>query len=66
MGWSALIFITNLFHSLVIIVISFLIATAHDYYLYNTKATPYWFLNIRVPLTSAVIVLSFMMFFYID
>ena len=66
MGWSALIFITNLFHSLAIIIISFLIATAHDYYLYNTKATPYWFLNIRVPLTSAVIVLSFMMFFYID
>lgn len=66
MGWSALIFITNLFYSLIIIVISFLIALAHDYYLYNTKATPYWFLNIRVPLTSSVIVLSFMMFFYID
>ena len=35
---------------------------------YNNKSgfAPYWFLNIRVPLTSAVIVLSFMMFFYID
>ena len=66
MGWSALIFITNLFYSLIIIIISFILASANDYYLYNTKATPYWFLNIRVPLTSAVIVLSFLMFFYID
>ena len=66
MGWSALIFITNLFYSLIIIIISFILASANDYYLYNTKAAPYWFLNIRVPLTSAVIVLSFLMFFYID
>ena len=66
MGWSALIFVTNLFYSLIIIVISFILALAHDYYLYNTKATPYWFLNIRVPLTSAVIIISIFMFFYIN
>lgn len=66
MGWSALIFVTNLFYSLIIIVISFILALAHDYYLYNTKATPYWFLNIRVPLTSAVIIISILMFFYIN
>jgi len=66
MGWSALIFVTNLFYSLIIIVISFIITLAHDYYLYNTKSTPYWFLNIRVPLTSVVIIISIMMFFYIN
>ena len=66
MGWSALIFVTNLFYSLIIIVISFILALAHDYYLYNTKATPYWFHNIRVPLTSAVIIISILMFFYIN
>ena len=66
MGWSALILVTNLFYSLIIIVISFILALAHDYYLYNTKATPYWFLNIRVPLTSAVIIISILMFFYIN
>lgn len=66
MGWSALIFVTHLFYSLIIIIISFILALAHDYYLYNIKATPYWFLNIRVPLTSTVIVLSIMMSFYID
>lgn len=65
MGWSALIFVTSLFYSLIIIILAFIIALAHDYYLHNTKAAPYWFMNIRVPLTSVVIILSFIMFFYI-
>ena len=60
-AWSALLVLHSLVFSLTLIIISFFVASMHDFYLYNKKATPYWFLNIRVPLSAIVIVMTFIL-----
>ena len=64
-AWSALIFITNILLSLFLVIISYILSLAYDYYLYNSKTAPYWFLSLRVPLTSCVVIVSLAMIFYI-
>ncbi|MDA9137328.1 DUF3429 domain-containing protein [Pelagibacterales bacterium] len=61
LAWSALLVLHSLTFSLILIIVSFLFATATDFYLYNKKATPYWFLNTRVPLSVLVVVLTFIL-----
>tara|TARA_B100000780_G_scaffold105042_1_gene73551 strand:+ start:8243 stop:8683 length:441 start_codon:yes stop_codon:yes gene_type:complete len=60
-AWSALLVLHSLVFSLTLIIISFIFATVNDFYLYNQKATPYWFLNMRVPLSAIVIILTFIL-----
>jgi hypothetical protein len=50
LAWSALL-----------VLHSFMFATVNDFYLYNKKATPYWFLNMRVPLSAIVVILTFIL-----
>ena len=61
LAWSALLVLHSLTFSLILIITSFLFATMNDFYLYNKKATPYWFLNMRVPLSAVVIILTFIL-----
>ena len=61
LAWSALLVLQSLIISLCLIIASFIFATMTDFYLYNKKATPYWFLNMRVPLSALVVILSFIL-----
>mgnify|MGYP007000100132 len=54
-AWGALLSLENLTISLILIIISFLVSSLHDYYLYQQKLTPYWFLSVRIPLSIFVI-----------
>ena len=61
LAWSALLVFQSLNFSLTLIIASFIFATMNDFYLYNLKVTPYWFLNMRVPLSAVVIILTFIL-----
>jgi len=63
-AWSALLTIRNLTLSLTLIIIAFVIASLHDYYLHQKKIPPYWFFNIRLPLSLAVVILASIMLFF--
>ncbi len=63
-AWGALLSLENLTISLILIIISFLVSSLHDYYLYQQKLTPYWFLSVRIPLSIVVIILTFVLFFF--
>jgi hypothetical protein len=60
-AWSALLVLHSLILALTLIISSFIFATVNDFYLYNKKATPYWFLNMRVPLSAIVVILTFIL-----
>ena len=62
-AWSALLTLKNLTTSLILIIVSFLVSSLHDYYLYQKKLTPHWFLNLRMPLSLVVIILTSILFF---
>ena len=65
-SWIALLFFaSSMYLSLILIIISFMIASAFDYYLYQSKIAPFWFLNVRLPLSVCVFVLTITMFFFI-
>ena len=63
-AWGALLTLKNLTISLSLIIISFLVSSIYDYYLYQQKLTPYWFLSVRIPLSIVVIILTFVLFFF--
>ena len=63
-AWMALLTLKNLKISLTLIIISFLVSGLYDYYLYQQKLTPYWFLSIRIPLSIVVIILTSVLFFF--
>ena len=63
-AWGALLTLKNLTISLSLIIISFLVSSIYDYYLYQQKLTPYWFLRVRIPLSIVVIILTFVLFFF--
>ena len=63
-AWGALLTLKNLTISLSLIIISFLVSSLYDYYLYQQKLTPYWFLRVRIPLSIVVIILTFVLFFF--
>ena len=63
-AWFALLTLKNLTLSLVLIIISFLVSGLYDYYLYQQKLTPYWFLSIRIPLSVVVVILTSILFFF--
>ena len=63
-AWAALLTIENLAISLILIIVSFIISSLHDYYLYQQKLTPYWFLRFRIPLSIVVIILTSVLFFF--
>ena len=66
-AWASLLLLgTSLKISLILVISSFICSSIHDYFLYTSKVTPYWFLNIRVPLTIAVILLSGIMYIFIS
>ena len=60
-AWGALLVLNSLVLSLCLIIASYIFATLTDFYLYNKKATPYWFLNMRVPLSLLVVILTFIL-----
>ena len=62
-AWAALLTLKNVTISLTLIIISFLVSSLYDYYLYQQKLTPYWFLSVRIPLSIVVIILTFVLFF---
>ena len=65
-SWIALLFFaSSMYLSLILIIISFMIASVFDYYLYQSKIAPFWFLNVRLPLSVCVFVLTIIMFFFI-
>ena len=61
--WGALLTLENLNLSLILIIISFIISSLHDYFLYKQKLTPYWFLSLRIPLSIVVVFLTSFIFF---
>ena len=63
-AWSALLTLEDLTTSLILIIISFIISSLHDYYLYQQKLTPHWFLSLRIPLSIVVIILTSILFFF--
>ena len=63
-AWSALLTLENLTTSLILIIVSFIVSSLHDYYLYQQKLTPYWFLSLRIPLSVVVIILTSILFFF--
>jgi len=63
-AWAALLTIENLTTSLILIIVSFIISSLHDYYLYQQKLTPHWFLNLRLPLSLTVVILTSVLFFF--
>ena len=63
-GWCALLTLKNLTTSLILIIISFVVSSLHDYYLYQQKITPHWYLSLRIPLSVAVVILSSVLFFF--
>ena len=63
-SWSALLTIKDLRISLILIIVSFVVSSLHDYYLDRQKLTPHWFfLSIRMPLSLTVIILTSILFF---
>lgn len=65
LSWAAILFFASSMNlSLVLILISFIITSLFDYYLYQLKLTPYWFLNLRLPLTISVFILTTIMFLF--
>ena len=60
-SWCALLILNSLILSLCLIILAYLFATLTDFYLYNKKVTPYWFLNMRVPLSLIVVILAFVL-----
>ena len=63
-AWSALLTLENLTTSLILIIVSFIVSSLHDYYLYQQKLAPYWFLSLRIPLSVVVIILTSILFFF--
>tara|TARA_B100000965_G_scaffold231092_2_gene193496 strand:- start:187 stop:627 length:441 start_codon:yes stop_codon:yes gene_type:complete len=63
-AWGALLALENLTTSLILIIISFIISICFDYYLHQQKLTPHWFLNLRIPLSTVVIILTPILFFF--
>ena len=63
-AWSALLTLENLTTSLILIIVSFIVSSLHDYYLYQQKLTPYWFLSLRIPLSVVVIILTPILFLF--
>ena len=63
-AWGALLTLKNLSVSLALIIISFLVSSLYDYYLYQQKLSPYWFLSVRIPLSIVVIILTSVLFFF--
>jgi len=63
-AWSALLTLENLTTSLILIIVSFIVSSLHDYYLHQQKLTPYWFLSLRIPLSVVVIILTSILFFF--
>ena len=65
LSWAAILFFASSMNlSLVLILISFIITSLFDYYLYQLKLTPYWFLSLRLPLTISVFILTTIMFLF--
>ena len=66
-SWLALLFFaSSMYLSLILVIFSFIITSAFDYYLYQSKMAPFWFLNLRLPLTICVLILTVIIFFFID
>jgi len=63
-AWSALLAVENLTISLTLIIVSFVVSSMQDYYLYQQKLTPHWFLSFRPPLSLTVIILTSILFFF--
>ena len=63
-SWSALLTLKNITTSLILIIVSFIASSFYDYYLHQQELTPYWFLNLRLPLSLVVVVLTCILFFF--
>ena len=65
MSWAALLFFAiSMNLSLTLILISLILTSSFDYYLYQLKLMPYWFISFRLPLTICVFILTTIMYFF--
>ena len=64
-SWVALLLLESQRISLSLILVSFLLISFHDYYLYQQlKITPLWFIRMRLILSAIVIILTSLLFIY--
>ena len=64
-SWVALLILESQRISLSLILVSFLLISFHDYYLYQQlKITPLWFIRMRLILSAIVIILTLLLFIY--